>query len=77
MADTPGLQYLALWEVAPRELGRCFPELRDLAAGCRFADCVHRAEPGCAVREAVEAGALAPGRYASYRALLLEAEEGR
>lgn len=77
VADTPGLQYLTLWEVDPRALGRSFPEFRDLAAECRFADCVHRAEPGCAVRDAVEAGVIACGRYESYDALLREAEEGR
>lgn len=77
VADTPGLQYLALWEVPSRALGHSFPEFRDPSGECRFADCLHRAEPGCAVREAVESGAIAPGRYESYRALLREAEEGR
>lgn len=77
VADTPGLQYLALWEVSARALRHSFPEFRGPAEGCRFADCVHRAEPGCAVRDAVEAGDIAAGRYDSYRALLREAEEGR
>jgi ribosome biogenesis GTPase len=77
VADTPGLQYLALWEVDPRALGHSFPELRGPADECRFADCVHRAEPGCAVREAVDTGVIAPRRYESYRDLLREAEEGR
>jgi ribosome biogenesis GTPase len=77
VADTPGLQYLALWDVDARALGHSFPEFREPAEECRFADCVHRAEPGCAVREAVKAGAIASGRYESYQALLREAEEGR
>jgi ribosome biogenesis GTPase len=77
VADTPGLQYLALWDVDPRALGHSFPEFREPAEECRFADCIHRAEPGCAVREAVEAGTIATGRYESYQALLREAEEGR
>lgn len=77
VADTPGLQYLALWEADPADLSDAFPELRERAAGCRFADCRHRAEPACAVRAAVEAGELARGRYESYLALLEETEGGR
>jgi ribosome biogenesis GTPase len=77
VADTPGLQYLALWDVDPLALGQSFPEFRGPAEECRFADCIHRAEPGCAVREALEAGTIAPSRYESYQALLREAEEGR
>lgn len=75
VADTPGLQYLALWEAEPRSLTEAFPEFREPAERCRFADCVHRVEPGCAVREAVEEGGIAPHRYRSYLALLEEAEE--
>lgn len=77
VADTPGLQYLGLWEADPRALAEAFPEFRPLAAECRFNDCRHRAEPGCAVRAAVEAGEIGGGRYRSYLALLAEAEEGR
>jgi len=77
VADTPGLQYLALWEVEPTELTHAFREFTPVAAGCRFADCRHRAEPGCAVRDAVQAGGLSTRRYQHYMALLQEAEEGR
>ena len=77
VADTPGLQYLALWAVDPRALGHSFPEFRGPSEECRFGDCVHRAEPGCAVRDAVESGAIELRRYDSYQALLREAEEGR
>lgn len=76
VADTPGLQVLALWEVEPADLAHAFPELRALAPGCRFADCRHRQEPACEVREAVGAGELSERRYRSYLALLEEAEEG-
>lgn len=77
VADTPGLQYLALWEADPAELSGAFPELRARAASCRFADCRHRSEPQCAVREGVESGELERRRYESYMALLEEAEGGR
>lgn len=77
VADTPGLQYLALWEVDAARLSDAFPELREPAESCRFADCRHRAEPDCGVRRAVEAGEIPRRRYESYRALLEEAEGGR
>jgi ribosome biogenesis GTPase len=63
--DTPGMRELQLWEV--REgLGGVFDDIQSLAAGCRFRDCGHRAEPGCAVRRAVEEGALDAGRLANF-----------
>lgn len=77
VADTPGLQVLGLWEVEPREVAAAFPELRNLAPGCRFADCRHDREPGCAVQVAAEAGELPEKRYRSYLALLRETLEGR
>ncbi len=75
VADTPGLQYLELWELSPDELASAFPEFRPLLGGCRFNDCRHVEEPGCGIREALEAGEVHERRWASYRALLEEAEE--
>lgn len=75
VADTPGLQYLALWRVEPRELSAAFPEFRSYLADCRFSDCRHLQEPECPVREAVESGGLSRRRYGSYRKLLEESEE--
>jgi ribosome biogenesis GTPase len=77
VADTPGLQYVALWEVDPADLTHAFPEFGEPAAGCRFANCRHREEPECDVRTAVEAGSISERRYQHYLALLAEAEEGR
>jgi ribosome biogenesis GTPase len=74
LGDTPGLQYAGLPDVSPAELGRAFPELRKLAGQCRFADCLHRAEPDCAVRQAVEDDHLSRSRYRSYLTLLEEVE---
>jgi ribosome biogenesis GTPase len=77
VADTPGLQYVALWEVDPADLTHAFPEFTEPAAGCRFANCRHRDEPDCDVRAAVDAGSVSERRYKHYLALLAEAEEGR
>ena len=75
-ADTPGLREVGLWGVSAGELDRCYPEFRPLLEECRFADCAHGAEPGCAVREAVEEGRVSRARYESYRKLRQEVEEG-
>ena len=72
VADTPGLQTLALWEVAPVDLSIGFPEILAAREGCRFNDCLHRSEPGCAVTAAVEAGDISRRRYESYLGLLEE-----
>jgi ribosome biogenesis GTPase len=66
VADTPGLKALALWDIAPEEIDGYFPELRLLVAECQFNDCTHVSEPGCAVRAAVERGAIHPARYEAY-----------
>lgn len=72
--DTPGLREVGVWNVAPDELDRCFPEFRRFIAECRFRDCRHHDEPGCAVRAAVEAGGVAIQRYDSFRRLMVELE---
>jgi ribosome biogenesis GTPase len=66
VADTPGWKSLALWDTQPEELDGYFPEIRPLVADCRFNDCTHVNEPGCAVRLAVEQGRVHPARYDSY-----------
>jgi ribosome biogenesis GTPase len=63
--DTPGMRELQLWE-AREGLGEVFEDIQSLAAGCRFRDCGHRAEPGCGVRQAVEEGSLDAGRLANF-----------
>jgi ribosome biogenesis GTPase len=73
IADTPGLRELGLWDVRPQELSDYFSEIRALAPQCRFSDCTHITEPGCAVREAVERGKIHPHRWASYLQLFEEA----
>ncbi len=71
VVDTPGMREFHLW-LADTGLDDSFPELRQFASRCRFRDCTHGAEPGCAVKEAVEAGKLPKDRYESYRKLQAE-----
>lgn len=71
VADTPGLKALALWDIQPEELDGYFPEFRELIHQCRYRDCRHLDEPGCAVAAAAAAGAVHPARYESYRLLRL------
>jgi ribosome biogenesis GTPase len=72
LLDTPGLRELRLWELGEGLL-QTFPDIAELAAGCRFGDCQHEAEPGCAVLAAVASGALSGDRLASFRKLCAEA----
>lgn len=67
--DSPGLRAIQPW-TSPAELAAHFPEMHPLLGGCRFRDCLHRAEPGCAVRDAVSHGGISPARYDSYLRIL-------
>ncbi|MCT9093397.1 ribosome small subunit-dependent GTPase A [Streptomyces sp. ASQP_92] len=71
LIDTPGLRGVGLYD-AQSGVGQVFAEIEELAADCRFHDCAHGAEPGCAVLAAVEDGSLAERRLDSYRKLLRE-----
>ncbi len=62
IVDAPGVQEFGLAHLEPGAIERGFPELRPLAGECRFTDCRHRSEPGCAVRAAVAAGVIHPRR---------------
>ncbi|MGE0791164.1 MAG: ribosome small subunit-dependent GTPase A [Sandaracinaceae bacterium] len=66
LADTPGIRELAAFSLPADELAGCFPEMRRHLGACRFADCGHDTEPGCAVKAAVEGGAISAARYDSY-----------
>ena len=71
--DTPGMRELQLWEIG-EGLHETFDDVDSIGATCRFRDCQHRSEPGCAVRAAVEAGRLAAARLGSYVKLRDELE---
>jgi len=66
VVDTPGIREFALYDLERGDLQHCFPELRERFGRCRFGDCTHLREPGCAVRDAVATGAIDPQRYESY-----------
>ena len=74
VADTPGIRSLALWDTEPEELDAYFVEMRDLVSECKFSDCTHTHEPGCAIREAVSSNEISPQRYNSYLRLRFEDE---
>lgn len=74
MIDNPGIRELQPWNQAGAGLERTFADIEDLARDCRFRDCGHGDEPGCAVRAAVERGALSRDRLANRHALQAELE---
>jgi ribosome biogenesis GTPase len=71
LIDTPGLREVGLWESEPG-VGSTFTEIEELASGCRFRDCHHSREPGCAIQRAIEDGTLDPAWASSYRKLRRE-----
>jgi ribosome biogenesis GTPase len=73
VVDTPGLRDVGLWAIDARELGETFPEFAAHVALCRFDNCRHVEEPGCAVAAAAERGEIHSTRLDSYRRFLEEA----
>lgn len=75
LIDTPGIRSVGLWvDEDSTAVAETFADIDELAVGCRFNDCAHETEPGCAVRAAVEAGELEEDRLLRWRLLELEAE---
>jgi ribosome biogenesis GTPase / thiamine phosphate phosphatase len=74
VADTPGIRELASFQLPEAELAQCFPDLRPFLGECRFPSCRHLYEPECAVRAAVDRGAIRPERYDSYLRILQGSE---
>jgi len=66
LIDTPGIKGFGLVDLRKEDIGDQFPEMFALKGGCRFNDCMHKEEPGCAVRKALESGEIAESRYKSY-----------
>ncbi|MET9988709.1 ribosome small subunit-dependent GTPase A [Streptomyces mutabilis] len=71
LIDTPGLRGVGLWD-AGSGVGQVFAEIEELAGDCRFHDCAHESEPGCAVLAAIDSGELPERRLESYRKLMRE-----
>jgi ribosome biogenesis GTPase len=72
LIDTPGVREVVVGGLTALDVALYYPELAALQPACRFGDCTHRHEPGCAVREALEAGRLSPSRYFSYASIVDE-----
>ena len=75
--DSPGIRGFGLVDVEKEEIYKYFPEMLRVSADCRFTPCTHTHEPGCAVKEAVDRGEIAPERYNSYLGMLEEDKKFR
>ncbi|MDA7950907.1 MAG: ribosome small subunit-dependent GTPase A [Pirellulaceae bacterium] len=74
IVDTPGIRQFQLWDIISREVANYFCEFRPHLANCKFADCTHIHEEGCAVLEKIKIGQISPRRYRSYLQLFREGE---
>lgn len=70
LVDSPGIKELGLVDTDPSEISHYFPEMRDLLNQCRYHNCLHINEPGCAVKEAVSEGEIAMSRFDSYLSMV-------
>lgn len=77
LIDTPGIKELGVVDIGEGELAHYFPEMRARLGQCRYYNCRHLQEPGCAVHAAVEAGQIASSRYASYQSILADEDSHR
>jgi ribosome biogenesis GTPase len=73
--DTPGIKSFGLWDLEAQDLAAYYPEITRLSSECRFPDCSHQTEPGCAVQLAAEEKRISPLRFASYCALMTSLSE--
>jgi ribosome biogenesis GTPase len=74
LIDTPGIRELGIADIEKHELGHFFPEMRAIMNECKFNNCVHINEPGCAVLQALENGDIEPTRYDSYQSIYFNNE---
>ena len=75
--DTPGIKGFGTFDMETEEIGHYFPEIFKASAECRYSNCTHRHEPGCAVLQAVEEHRISQSRYASYLSMLDDKEESK
>jgi ribosome biogenesis GTPase len=75
--DTPGIKGFGTFDMQEEEIGHYFPEIFKASSECRYNNCTHRHEPGCAVRDAVERQSISESRYVSYLNMLSDKEEGK
>lgn len=77
LIDIPGIKGFGTFDMEPEEIGHYFREIFATSRDCRFSNCTHTHEPGCAVLEAIEQHRIAPSRYASYLSMLEDKDEGK
>lgn len=77
LIDTPGIKGFGTFDMEEEEIGHYFPEIFRTSADCKYGNCTHRNEPGCAVRQAVENHHISESRYNSYLNMLEDKEEGK
>lgn len=77
LIDTPGIKGFGSFDMKAKEISHYFPEIFRIAQNCKFSDCTHTHEPGCAVIKAVENYEIAPSRYLSYMSMLDDEKEGK
>lgn len=77
IVDTPGVKGFGTYDMEVEEISHYFVEFFELSKDCRYGNCTHTHEPGCAVLEALERGEIAPSRYQSYLSMLEDKEEGK
>lgn len=77
LIDTPGIKGFGTFDMEEEEIGHYFKEIFEFSANCKYNNCTHRHEPGCAVREAVEKHFISESRYTSYLSMLEDKEEGK
>lgn len=75
--DTPGIKGFGTFDMEDEEVGHYFKEIFKISADCKYGNCTHRHEPGCAVREAVEKHYISESRYTSYLSILDDKEDGK
>lgn len=75
--DTPGIKGFGTFDMEDEEIGHYFPEIFKASNNCKYNNCTHQQEPGCAVREAVENHFISESRYTSYLSMLEDKEEGK
>ena len=75
LIDSPGIREFGLWHIDERQVAEGFREFDGLLGGCKFRDCTHRQEPGCALRDALESGEISPERFESYHRIIASLDE--
>ncbi|QLE86893.1 small ribosomal subunit biogenesis GTPase RsgA [Shewanella sp. Scap07] len=77
LIDSPGVREFALWHLPAERVGWCFIEFRDFLGTCKFRDCKHKNDPGCAITQAFEAGEISEDRYNNYHRIIDSLDEQR